>query len=79
MHTKERVVPPLLGPVVVIACFGGGAIYWLWDLRIAPTLGYRTEALQEALNGLDVQMSFNVSEITCDMTVWALSRASSVI
>ena len=75
MHTEARVVPPLVGPVIVITCFGAGAIYWLWDLHIAPMLGYRTEALQEAHNGLDVQMSFNVSNF---FSSYLISAADSL-
>lgn len=67
VYSKERLVPPLVGPVAVIACLGGGAMYWLWNLHIAPLLEYRIEALQESHNGLDVQMSFHVSSVVFDM------------
>ena len=61
LNTKARLVPSFVGPVIAMCCFALGAILWLWDVHIAPMLGYRTEALQETKDGLDIHMSFNVS------------------
>ena len=60
LHTKARVVSSYVGPVVTICCFAAGAVYWLWDLYLAPVLGYRREALQETRDGLEIHMSFDV-------------------
>lgn len=62
LHTKSRVVPSYVGPVVSMCTFAAGALYWLWDRKIAPNcLGYKTEVLQEEREGLVVQMTFEVS------------------
>jgi hypothetical protein len=60
-HTKARIVPSFVGPVVAICCFAAGAVLWLWDLYIAPAMGYRMEVLQETKEGLNIHLSFNVS------------------
>jgi hypothetical protein len=60
LHTKARVVPSYVGPVVTMCCFAAGAVYWLWDLYLAPALGYRREAMQETREGLEIHMQFDV-------------------
>ena len=68
LHTKARVVPSYVGPVVTICCFAAGAVYWLWDLHLAPALGYRREARQEIRDGLEIHMQFDVGGILCFLT-----------
>jgi hypothetical protein len=63
LHTKARIVPSYVGPVVVICCFATGAVYWLWDLYLAPALGYKREVLQEIKEGLEIHMHFYVRGI----------------
>lgn len=63
LHTTARVVPSYVGPVVTICCFAAGAVYWLWDLHLAPALGYRREVRQELRDGLEIHMQFDVGVI----------------
>lgn len=61
LHTKSRVVPSFVGPVVTISCFVAGVVYWLWDRHILRILGCRLYPRQEQKDGLTVHMTFDVS------------------
>jgi hypothetical protein len=58
--TSSKVVPSYAGPVAGMACFGAGAIYWLWDRQILRRLLYETVKIQEQTVGLDIYVYFKV-------------------
>ncbi|KAH8658620.1 amino acid/polyamine transporter I [Tricladium varicosporioides] len=58
LKTKSPILPPVVGPAVGTSLFFVGAIYWLWDIKILPLLGYKFEANAERQEGHIVYMSF---------------------
>lgn len=60
LHTKSVILPSYVGPLVGTVFYVAGAVYWVWDLKVLPKLGWRLEVLQERQEGWVVYMSFQV-------------------
>lgn len=72
MFRNQVVVSSYVGPAVVMACFGAGALYWVWDLHVLPYFGYTTDVLQERRDGLEMHMTFERRLTGRSARIWAV-------
>ena len=81
LKPTERVVPSLIAPILAVACFGFGVVYWAWDMYILRFLGYELETLQEYPDHEDALVMHMTFEVSQDDTLVRIctNRGSAVL